>query len=192
VILTKAPLLTTTLHGSCHTHHLFFLMKAHQLFQVISPELKHEIYEQIHTQHKGAYDLVLAGLAQARKFRPVFLLKKPKLDQFKWLSELLKVKTNESIAEQVLQLWLLKGQQKMLGTFLDAVGIPHHEGEVETLPEEITTKQSKAGIAALLKDYSAEKSAVYLTLFQGQRPGGWAALAEAIAAEPALQLKAAA
>jgi hypothetical protein len=164
-------------------------MKAYQIFQAISTDLKHEIYEHIRNNHKGAYDLVLAGLAQARKFRPVFLLQKPKLDQFKWMSDLLKVKTNDNISEQVLQLWLLKGQQKMLGTFLDALEIKHHEGEIEALPEEISAKHAKAGIAALLKDYSAEKVAVYLTLFQGQRPGGWTALTDAIAAEPALKLE---
>jgi hypothetical protein len=164
-------------------------MKAFQLFQVISPELKTEIYEQIRTQHKGAYDLVIAGLAQARKFRPVFLLSKPKAEQFKWMSELLAVKTNNTISEQVLQLWLLRGQQKMLGCFLDAVGITHKEGEVETLPDEIPAAKAKAGIAALLKEYPADKVAVYLSLFQEQRPGGWSTLADAIAAEPALQLK---
>jgi hypothetical protein len=164
-------------------------MKAYQIFQTISTDLKHEIYQHIHTNHKGAYDLVIAGLAQARKFRPVFLLQKPKLEQFKWMSDLLKIKTNDSISEQVLQLWLLKGQQKMLSTFLDALEIKHHEGEIETLPEEISAKQAKAGIAALLKEYPAEKVAVYLTLFQGQRPGGWSNLTEAIAAEPALKLQ---
>jgi hypothetical protein len=78
----------------------------------------------------------------------------------------------------------------MLGCFLDAVGIPHKEGEVENLPEEIPAEKAKAGVAALLKEYPADKVAVYLTLFQDQRPGGWSTLTDAIAAEPSLQLKA--
>jgi hypothetical protein len=163
-------------------------MKAYQLFQAISPELKTEIFEQIRTQHRGAYDLILGGLAQSRKLRPQFLLQKAAADQIKWMSDLLRLKPNQTMAEQVLQLWLLKGQQKMLGTFLDAVGITHKEGEVENLPEEISEEKGKAGVAALLADYAPDKVAVYLTLFQEQRPGGWPGLTAAIAAEPRLVL----
>jgi hypothetical protein len=165
-------------------------MKAYQLFQAITPELKTEIFEQIRTQHKGAFDLVLGGLAQSRKFRPIFLLQKAKADQFKWMADLLKLKQNDSMSEQVLQLWLLKGQQKMLGTFLDAVGIEHREGEVESLPEDIAEDKAKAGIAALLKEYPADKVAVYMSLFQQQRADGFAGLTAAIAAEPSLALAA--
>jgi hypothetical protein len=129
-------------------------------------------------------------LAASRKLRPIFLQRKSREDQQKWLLEQLHMKSNDSVAEQVIQLWLLKGQQGMLKTFLDAVGIEHKEGEVENLPEEITEEQGKAGIAALLAEVPAEKAAVYLHMFQMQRPGGWAGLAKAIEGEASLALAA--
>jgi hypothetical protein len=104
--------------------------------------------------------------------------------------EQLRLRTNEGVAEQVIQLWLLKAQQPLLKTFLDAVGIEHQDGQVETLPEEISDEQAKAGTDALLAEHPAEKAAVYLAMFQMQRPDGWASLTKAIEAEPKLQLAA--
>ena len=163
-------------------------MKAYQLVQTISPELQKEIVTHMATQHKAAFRMVMNTLAATRKLRPVFLQKKSRDGQQAWLLEQLRIRTNEGVAEQVVQLWLLKGQQGMLKAFLDAVGIDHKEGEVETLPEEISEEQGKAGITALLAEVPGEKAAVYLHMFQMQRPGGWEGLAKAIAAEPTLKL----
>ncbi len=167
-------------------------MKAQQLIQSISKELQQEILNHLFKEHKPAYRMVLNTLAANRKLRPVFLERKNKSDQFVFVLDQLRLKSNDSVAEQVIQLWLLKGQQGLLKTFLDAVGIEHKDGEVENLPEEITEEQAKAGIDALLASHSAEKAAVYLNLFQMQRPGGWESLAKAMAAEPRLTLPAAA
>jgi hypothetical protein len=165
-------------------------MKAQQLIQSISPGLQQEILNHLFKEHKPAYRMVLNTLAANRKLRPVFLERKNKDDQFIFILEQLRMRLNESVAEQVIQLWLLKGQQGLLKTFLDAVGIEHKDGEVENLPEEISEESGKAGIDALLAAHSAEKAAVYLNLFQMQRPGGWEGLAKAIAAEPRLVLPA--
>ena len=167
-------------------------MNAQQLIQSISKDLQQEILNHLFKEHKQAYRMVLNTLAANRKLRPVFVERKNKDDQFTFVLDQLRLRANENVAEQVIQLWLLKGQPELLKTFLDAVGIEHKNGEVETLPEEITEEQGKAGIQALLAAHSAEKAAVYLNLFQMQRPGGWEGLAKAIAAEPKLVLPAAA
>ncbi len=165
-------------------------MKAQQLIQSISPALQQEVLNHLFKEHKRAYQMVLNTLAEKRKLRPVFLERKNKEDQFQFVLEQLRLRTNEGVAEQVIQLWLLKAQQPLLKTFLDAVGIEHQDGQVETLPEEISDEQAKAGIDALLAEHPAEKAAVYLAMFQMQRPDGWASLTKAIEAEPKLQLSA--
>ena len=165
-------------------------MKAQQLIQSISPDLQKEILNHLFKEHKRAYQMVLNTLAANRKLRPVFLERKNKDDQFTFVLEQLRLRTNEGVAEQVIQLWLLKGQKDLLKTFLDAVGIAHEDGQVENLPEDITDEQAKAGTEALLAAHPAEKAAVYLAMFQMQRPEGWSSIAKAIEAEPRLQLAA--
>jgi hypothetical protein len=163
-------------------------MKANQLFQAISPELQSEILSHLETQHKPAFDMAVVQLCGVRRFRPVFIQSRPIEAQRKFILEQLHLKTGSDLAAQVIQLWLLKGQQGMLKTFLDAVGIEHKDGEVETLPEEIKESDAKKGIKALLDSTTAEKAAVYLHTFQTQRPGGWEGLTKAMEAEPKLKL----
>ena len=167
-------------------------MKPQQLIQSISPGLQHEILNHVFKGHRQAYKMVLNTLAANRKLRPVFVERKNKDDQFAFIIEQLRLRANEGVAEQVIQLWLLKGQQDLLKTFLDAVGIEHQDGQVETLPDEIDEEKAKAGVEALLAAYPAENVALYLHMFQTQRPGGWASLAKIMETEPRLKLPSAA
>lgn len=166
-------------------------MTAQQLYSAISKDLQSEIVAYLDREHRQAYRMVLATLASQRKLRPVFMERKQRPDQHKFVTEQLRVRANNGVAEQVIQIWLLKSQQAMLKTFLDALGIEHKDGEVETLPETIEQDKAAAGIAALLAEHSAERVAVYVHMFQMQRPGGWDGLTAAIAAEPKLKLEAA-
>lgn len=168
-------------------------MKAHQLIQAIGPDLQKSIVSYVQTEHRAAYRLVLDALAQQRKLRTVFIQRKSREDQAVWVSEQLAHKANDSVAEQIIQLWLLKGQSEMLITFLDAIGVKHDgKGEVENLPEEIEPKKAEAGIAALLAKYPPKQVGLYLTMFQMQKEGGWAGLAAAMEEHPEIKLEAAA
>lgn len=167
-------------------------MTAQQLYSAISKDLQSEIVSYLDKEHRQAYRMVLATLATQRKLRPVFMERKQRPDQHRFITEQLRMRANNGVAEQVIQIWLLKSQQGMLKAFLDALGIEHKDGEVDTLPEEISQDKAAAGVAALLADFPAERAAVYLHMFQMQRPNGWEGLTAAIAAEPKLQLPAAA
>ena len=59
---------------------------------------------------------------------------------------------------------------------------------MDELPEELTAEQVSAGIDAMLKDNTGEQIAVYLHLFQGQRPDGWKTVAEALESRAELKL----
>ena len=79
----------------------------------------------------------------------------------------------------------------MLITFLDAAGIEHNgKGEVEELPEEIAEDKAEAAVAALLAAFPPKQVALYLHMFQDQRPDGWPSLTKAIEARPELNLEA--
>ena len=164
-------------------------MKAHQLIQAIGPDLQKSIVSYVQTEHRAAYRLVLDALAQQRKLRTVFIQRKSREEQAVWVSEQLAHKANDSVADQIIQLWLLKGQSEMLITFLDAIGVKHDgKGEVENLPGEIEPKKAKAGIAALLAKYPPKQVGLYLTMFQMQKEGGWAGLAAAMEEHPEIKL----
>lgn len=164
-------------------------MTAIQLLQAIGTELRQEIVTYLQTEQRPAYRAVIQNLAAARRLRPVFIQSKSKAEQMAWLLDQLRLRGNEEVTAQILQIWLLKGQSQMLVTFLDAAGIPHNgEGEVEELPEDIAEDKAESAIAALLADHPEKKVALYLHMFQMQKPGGFSGLAAAIEKQPGLKL----
>ena len=102
-------------------------MRANQLLHAIGPELRSDIMTWLQSEERPAYKAVVDSLAAARKLRPVFILEKSRAKQAEWLLEQLNTKSNEEVTAQIFQIWLLKGQSKMLITFLDAAGILPHE-----------------------------------------------------------------
>ncbi len=166
-------------------------MTANQLLQAVGPELRQEIVSYLQTEQRAAYRAVIQNLAAARRLRPVFVQSKSKAEQSAWLLDQLRLRGNEDVTAQILQIWLLKGQPKMLVSFLDAAGIAHNgEGEVEELPEDIAEDKAEAAIAALLADYPEKKVALYLHMFQMQKPEGFSGIAAAIEKRPELKLNA--
>lgn len=167
-------------------------MRANQLLHAIGPELRAQIMAYLQTEQRPAYKAVIESLAPQRRLRPSFILEKPRVKQAEWLLEQLNSKANEEVTAQIFQIWLLKGNEKMLITFLDAAEIKHNgKGEVEDLPEEIADDKAEAAVAALMAAFPAKEVALYLHMFQEQRPGGWPSLAKAIEARPELKLEAA-
>ena len=164
-------------------------MKAYLIAQAISPALLQEIVTYRQTDTREAFRTALYQVAAQRKLRPQFMQKKTREQQAAWLIDFLKTKPFDGVTEQLLQLWLLKGKVPMLTSFLDAAGIKHDgKGQVDELPEELTAEQVSAGIDAMLKDNTGEQIAVYLHLFQGQRPDGWKTVAEALESRAELKL----
>ena len=166
-------------------------MKAHQIFQSISPEQRLAIMSWTQKQSKEAFRTALFQIGAQRKLRPQYFNTKNREQQVEWLSENLKNKLYNDVTEQLLQLWLLRGKTAMLTTFLDAAEIKHDgQGQVDDLPEELDIKQVKAGVDAILKDNAPAEVAIYLHLFQRQKEGGWPAIAKELEKRDELKLDA--
>ena len=102
-----------------------------------------------------------------------------------------KLKLADTVAEHLLQIWLLKAQKELLIEFLDELGIEHDEdGTVEDLPEKLDAKKLKGAVDKLLKTHSADAVAIYLHMFQLQQTGGWPELAELLESDERLILSA--
>lgn len=149
-------------------------MKAYQIFQAISPGLGRGIFQHLRDEEKDIYKSVLASLAQEKRLRPVFVQRKPVAQQIDWMLGTCKLRTSDSIAEHLLQLWLLKAKKDLLIQFLEHLGIEHDEdGTVEDLPKELDADKLKSAVDELLKTHPAEAVTVYLHMFQLQQTDGW-------------------
>jgi hypothetical protein len=164
-------------------------MTAQQILEAIGPELRTQILSYIQTEERPAYRAMLNSLAAARKLRPQFVLEKSRAQQQDWVVSQLNLKTNGPVIEQLIQIWLLKSQSQMLITFLDALGVEHDgKGQVENLPDTIAEDKALVAIQALLAAYPERQAALYLHMFQMQRPEGWEGLTKAIEANPGVKL----
>lgn len=164
-------------------------MKAHQIIASISPSLQQEIMTFLQKETKEAFNTALFQVGASRKLRPQYFHKKQPAERVTWLLSWLKLKLFDGVAEQLLQLWLLKAKPEMLTAFLDAAGIKHDgKGQVDDLPETLEAKAVGAGIDAMLKTNPAEQVALYLHIFQLQRKDGWPAVAAALEKRSELKL----
>jgi hypothetical protein len=165
-------------------------MFAHLMFQKMSPELGHSIVGWLREEEKDVFRTAVTSLAQQRKLRPVFVTRKPRVEQAAWLIEQLKLRGNEAVGENLLQIWLMKGRAEMLASFLNAVGVKHDgKGGVDgDIPPTFDAAKVNAGVETLLAKYPPGEVAVYLNLFQLQQPGGWKEISDAVAADTRLQL----
>jgi hypothetical protein len=164
-------------------------MTPNQILSAIGPEMQMQLMRYMQDEQRPAYKAIINTLAPQRKLRPTFIYEKSKEKQGAWLLDQLRMRTNEGVTEQIFQIWLLKGKADMLISFLDGVGIAHDgKGEIAELPGEIADDKAEAAVAALLAAHPAKHVALYLTMFQTQRPGGWPGLTKAIESRPELKL----
>src|SRR6187455_1078605 len=95
-------------------------MKAFQIFQAITPELRSEILAWTQKEAREAFNTALFEVGTKRKLRPQYFNSKSPQERVTWLASYLGWKMYDGVTEQILQLWLLKAKTAMLTTFLDA------------------------------------------------------------------------
>lgn len=163
-------------------------MKAYEIFQAMSGDHAASIFQYLRDEQREVYAASLGTLAGNRKLRPVFIQRKPVPSQVEWLVKNIKLRGSETIAEQVIQLWLMKAQKPLLVDFLDGMGISHDgEGAADDIPDSLDKKKLGKTVTKLLADHDPAVVGIYLRAFQLQNPDGWPELTELIEATPALQ-----
>ena len=107
-------------------------MQAYELFQAVKPSIVSDMLMWMRETDRNLYKTALGGLASNRKLRLPFLQKKPVTEQIAWVHKNLQSKTSNMIAEHLLQVYFMQGQEALLVTFCDALDIPHNgKGQVE-------------------------------------------------------------
>ena len=167
-------------------------MKAHELFQRMSPAMAAEVFGFLHREQKPVYKAAIQGLANQRNLRGVFIERKPPNERYTWMQTALRRPMSDALATHLLQGWLLAAQKPMLCDFLDALGVAHEDdGTVENLPECPPKEKISAAVEQLLAKYSAETIAIYLHAFRDMDSAvQWPALNEILDEMPELQFAA--
>jgi len=164
------------------------MLKSHELFGFMSPALADEIIDFAYASDKPTYKAVLAGVAQARHLRPVFLERQPRSHRRATMLSTLTRPALDLMAGNLLRAWLLKKHLNMLKDFLDALGIAHKDGVVDDLPATIEDAKLKSAVGTLLAKYPAEPVAVYLHAFNDMNEANWANLKAILDGDARLQL----
>jgi hypothetical protein len=156
-------------------------VKAHELFTAADPALVTQMLDWFRDHDRNVYKSAVATLAQSKKLRLVFIQKKPLPEQYAWILKTLRSKQADTIGEHLLQAWFMAGNQEMLAKFCDEMGIEHDgKGSV--------TGDLDGAVDTLVGAYDPKVVALYLHVFNLQRPGGWDSLTAKLEGDSRLAL----
>ncbi|MFD2255909.1 hypothetical protein ACFSSA_04395 [Luteolibacter algae] len=165
-------------------------MKSHEIFAAVDPAVVTEILDWFRAHDRNVYKSAIATLAGNRKLRPVFVQKKSLPEQYAWVHKTLQIKACDAIGEQILQAYLMAGQQSMLGMFCDGMGI-EHDGKgsvVGDLPAELDKAKLDETVDKLVDVFDPKIFTLYLHCFNMQVAGGYPTLTEKLASDERLKL----
>jgi hypothetical protein len=164
------------------------MLKPHEIFQKMPQETGQSLCQFLQANEKPLYKATIESLAQAKKLRPVFIERKPRTEQHRWLVEQLHRITNNGLAAHLLQVWLVGAHKGLLCEFLDGFNIPHDEnGTLESLPDAPPKDAVKKVVSELCDKHGPDLVGIYLNAFQALDEQGWQSLAEVISEEPRLR-----
>lgn len=165
-------------------------MKSYTIFQKSDEETVNSFLDWMRNQERGVYRAALRELGALKKLRPQFMQQKPLEEQYAWIRKMLTWKPAETIADHLLQVWLIRKHETMLVTFIETLGIAHNgHGVVDVLPETLDSEKLKAAVDALFEKYPAGAVSIYLHMFQNQTPDGWSELQEILDSDPRVTIK---
>lgn len=166
-------------------------MTSYTIFQQADEETVSTILDWLRNQERGLYRAAINELSALKKLRPQFVQQKPVTEQFAWIQKMLSWKPAETIADHLLQVWLVRKQESMLIEFLNDLGIEHNgHGMVEgELPTTLDAAKLTPAVDALFAKHPAGVVNVYLHMFNNQTPAGFPELTELLANDSRITIK---
>jgi len=164
------------------------MLASHEMFGFMSPALAGEILSYTFEADKPLYRTALNAVAEARKVRPIFLERQPRVQRHATMLAVISRPAMEAVASTLIRNWLVKKENAMLVQFLDALEIPHEKGVVENLPPAADDEKLKAAVEGLLAKHPPEAVAVYLLAFNDMNEANWPNLKTMLDTDARLQL----
>jgi hypothetical protein len=150
-----------------------------QLWKKLSTERKMEAADAFWQDENAAAEQAEAmiSIAQRIKFRLKSVQAMPREKKSHYLLSLAGV--SEIVAARLLVAFHLWNKRPMMGSFLDALGIPHENGLISDGDlEPPTTERLAAAAKAIAAAYPADDVALYLATLIWQDPDTWGPLAD--------------
>lgn len=164
-------------------------MTSTDLFTAMPPALATDVIEFCHANEKNVYRATLDAIAQTRKVRPVFLERQPRAERIATMLESLRKPHLALAADTLIRTWLLRKHTALLTDFLDALGIKHENGAVETLPASVDDAALKSAVDTILSKHPADAVIVYLHCFNSMNAEHWENLDVMLHEDDRLELK---
>ena len=165
-------------------------MKSYTIFQKADDETVTQFLDWMRNQERGVYRAALRELGALKKLRPQFMQQKPLTEQYAWIRKMLCWKPAETIADHLLQVWLIRKHELMLISCPDKLGLAHNgHGVADVLPEKLDADKLREAVDYLLANYPAGAVSIYLHMFQNQTDEGWPELADILANDERVTIK---
>jgi hypothetical protein len=116
-------------------------------------------------------------IAQAKKFRPKFVLSLDEDRKAKHLASL--VALPENLAARTLVVYHLAEHREMMGAFLDALGIAHEKGLIQDDGAKPDPSRIAPAVTQLREKFAADDVTLYLKTLLCQDPETWGGLKDA-------------
>jgi len=154
-------------------------MRAFQIFASMSPERSEEVFTKIANQSPAAFTQAVYAAAAAMKARPQFLAKQPFPKRAAAVRRALARVTSNGVAEEMLAVYFLECENKVLVEWLDGLGIAHEEGTLkEDAPPQPEEAKLREAIASFRGDDSDPDRLLLLKAFTAQSAIDWPILDE--------------
>lgn len=162
-------------------------MTATEIFGRLNGAQAGEVLNWLAENDRNAYKSAAGMLATRRKLRAVFVERKPKEERNQWMKDSLSRASNADLALEILQVWTLGSNERMVCDFLDTLNIAHDgKGLIDELPSEPAGEGVTKAVDLLISKYPAHSVFVYLHLFSGMDSDRWPILRELLAQRPEL------
>jgi len=111
-------------------------MRSNEIFSRMTTEEAARFLELMKQDARPVAALALNAAAQAFKLRPEFLRKQPKARQAEWMRKALGRTMAAAVSEELLATYFLDYQKDLLIELLDALGVAHEDGQLESADPE--------------------------------------------------------
>lgn len=160
-------------------------MFAYQAWNLLTPELNHEVLETACQHEKKLYRRVVQEMAQNLRRRPQMLLEMPRAQRHELFRPLLGLPHFDVLGQNLIIVWLSKTQVQMMSRFLDALGISHDgKGYAESFPDEVEAGRLRAAVDALYAGFDAGRVSLYLRVLDRVSGVRWPELESMIPGDP--------
>jgi hypothetical protein len=158
-------------------------MRAFQIFASMTPEHCEEVFTKIAKQSPATFTQAVYAAAATMKARPQFLAKQPFPKRAASVRRALARVASNSIAEEMLAVYFLECENKVLIEWLDGLGIAHEEGTLkEEAPPQPEEAKLREAIASFRGDGGDPDRLLLLQAFAAQSAIDWPILDEILEA----------